>query len=273
MKINQLFSLKDQNAIVTGGYGILGSAMCLGLAMSGARVGVLGRSILKCDKVVELIRSHGGAAIGLEADVLDEDALNMAKQIYENEFGAVNILVNCAGGNMPGATIPPEKNFFDLDITDFDKVVRLNLTGTVLPTQIFSQSMANVSKGVIINISSMTAFRPISRVGGYSAAKSAVTNFTEWLAIEMAGKFGSGIRVNAIAPGFFLTDQNRSLLTNPDESLTSRGQQILENTPFKRFGEPEELVGTLIWLCSPASKFITGVTIPVDGGFNAYSGV
>ena len=174
---------------------------------------------------------------------------------------------------MPGAVIPPEKNFFDLNLEDFQKVVDLNLLGTVLPTQVFSENMAKNKKGVIINIASMAAIRPITRVVGYSAAKAAVENFTRWMAVEMAKKFGEGIRVNAISPGFFLTEQNRTLLTNADGTKTARGQAVITQTPFARFGRPEELIGTLVWLCSDASAFVTGVNIPVDGGFSVFSGV
>lgn len=174
---------------------------------------------------------------------------------------------------MPGATIPPEKNFFDLDIDDFRKVVDLNLLGSVLPTRIFTDVMAEKGKGVIVNISSMAALRTITRVVGYSAAKAAIDNFTRWMAVEMARKFGQGIRVNAIAPGFFITEQNRRLLTNPDGSYTERGNAVIGQTPFGRFGEPQELLGTLVWLCSDASRFVTGVVVPVDGGFSIFSGV
>jgi NAD(P)-dependent dehydrogenase (short-subunit alcohol dehydrogenase family) len=190
-----------------------------------------------------------------------------------DEFGTIDILINAAGGNMPGATIPPDKNFFDLKIEDFQKVVDLNLHGSVIPTKVFSEVMVKNKKGVVINISSMASIRIITRVLGYSAAKAAVDNFTKWMAVEMAKKFGEGFRVNAIAPGFFITEQNRSLLTNADGTLTARGQAVIQQTPFGRFGEPEELNGTLIWLCSDAAKFVTGVVVPVDGGFSVFSGV
>ena len=186
---------------------------------------------------------------------------------------AISLLVNAAGGNLPGAIIMPEQSFFDLKMDEFEKVVDLNLTGTVLPSKVFGEEMAKRKKGVIINIASMASLRPITRVVGYSASKAAVDNFTHWLAIEMAKKFGEGIRVNAIAPGFFITEQNRKLLTNPDGTYTPRGESAIRQTPFARFGLQEELVGTLIWLCSDASKFVTGVTVPVDGGFNVFCGV
>lgn len=273
MNIKSLFSIEGKIVIITGGTGVLGSAMAEGLAEAGARVIILGRRREAGDAVVNSILKKGKEAMFIEADVLDAAQLEKANTIVLGKYGTIDILVNAAGGNMPGAVIQPDKNFFDLDLQAFEKVVDLNLTGTVLPTKIFAQHMAAQRKGIIINIASMASFRPITRVVGYGAAKAAVMNFTEWLSTEMVKKFGEGVRVNAIAPGFFLTEQNRNLLTNADGSLTARGEAILQNTPFGRFGEAEELVGTLIWLCSDASKFVNGVTIPVDGGFNVFSGV
>ena len=270
---SQLFSLANKTAIVTGGTGVLGQAMVKGLVAAGASVGILGRRIEAADALTAEIRSSGGRAIALKADVLDQEQLIKAKETFVKEFGTIDILVNAAGGNMPGAVIPPDKNYFDLNLKDFQKVVDLNLMGTVLPSQVFTEDMVNRKKGVIINIASMASFRPITRVVGYSAAKAAVANFTEWLAIEMAKKFGEGIRVNAISPGFFITEQNRALLTNPDGTFTARGQAAINHTPFARFGRPDELVGTLVWLCSDASAFVTGVNIAVDGGFNVFCGV
>src|SRR5690606_36574155 len=194
-------------------------------------------------------------------------------QQVKSAFGGIDILINAADGNMPGATILPDKNFFDLNMDDFRKVVDLNFHGTVLPTKIFSESMVAKKKGVVINISSMATFRAITRVVGYSAAKAAIDNFTRWMAVEMSRKFGEGLRVNAIAPGFFITELNRALLTNQDGSLTERGQLVINQTPFGRVGEPDELIGTLFWLCSDASNFVTGVVVPVDGGFSIFSGV
>lgn len=196
-----------------------------------------------------------------------------AKETILSKYGTIDILVNAAGGNLPGAIITPDQKFFDLKMDEFQKVVDLNLKGTVLPVKVFCDVMADRGKGVIINIASMASFRPITRVVGYSAAKAAVDNFTQWLAVEMAKKYGEGIRVNAIAPGFFITEQNKALLTNPDGSYTARGEAAIRQTPFARFGVPDELTGTLVWLCSDASKFVTGVTIPVDGGFNVFFGV
>jgi len=271
--IDQLFSLKGKTAIITGGTGVLGGAMVKGLAAAGASVVIIGRRLEAGQTLANEIIASGGTAIAIAADVLNKEQLITARETVIKKFGSIDILVNAAGGNMPGAVIPPDKTFFDLDMDQFQKVVDLNLLGTVLPSQILTEDMAKRKKGVIINIASMASFRPITRVVGYSAAKAAVENFTEWLATEMASKFGEGIRVNAIAPGYFLTEQNRTLLTNPDGSYTARGNAAIKQTPFGRFGKPEELVGTLIWLCSDASAFVTGVDVPVDGGFNVFCGV
>lgn len=268
-----MFQLKDKVAIITGGAGVLGGAMADGLAAAGAKVGILSRTKSKVEQKVNDIRTTGGQALPLIADVLDKQQLEIAKQQVLQEWGQIDILVNCAGGNKKGATIAPQQNIFDLSLADFSKVTDLNLKGTVLPTIVFAQPMAQQKHGCIINISSMAAQQAITRVMGYSAAKAAIDNLTKWMAVEMAQKYGDGIRVNAIAPGFFIAEQNRRLLTHEDGSLTSRGETIISQTPMKRFGEPEELVGTLIWLCSDASKFITGIIVPVDGGFSAFSGV
>ena len=270
---SKLFSLTDKTIVITGGTGVLGQTMVKGLAAAGASVAILGRRKEVAEALAKEVRSLGGQAIAVKADVLDREALTKARETILQEFGSIQILVNAAGGNMPGAIVPPDKTFFDLNLDNFQEVVNLNLMGTVLPTQVFSDDMAKRKKGVIINIASMAAFRPLTRVVGYSAAKAAVENFTQWLAIEMAKKFGEGIRVNAISPGFFLTEQNRTLLTNPDGSYTARGQAAINQTPFARFGKPEELIGTLVWLCSDASAFVTGVNVPVDGGFNVFGGV
>lgn len=267
------FSLAGKVALITGGTGVLGTAMAKGLADAGATVVVLGRRVEVGEKLVHELRVSGRKALAVAADVLKVDQLEQARKVIMDEFGSIDILINAAGGNMPGATIPPDKNFFDLNMIDFEKVVDLNFHGTVLPTKIFSEVMAANKKGVIINISSMASFTTITRVVGYSAAKAAIDNFTRWMAVEMAKKFGEGIRVNAIAPGFFITEQNRTLLTNTDGGFTARGQSVIQQTPFGRFGEPDELLGTLVWLCSDASKFVTGVVVPVDGGFSIFSGV
>jgi NAD(P)-dependent dehydrogenase (short-subunit alcohol dehydrogenase family) len=271
--VNELFKLDGKVAVVTGGTGVLGSAMCIALAKAGASVVILGRRKDAADALAEKIKQSGGQAMGVSADVLNEAQLVTARQAILEKFGTIDILVNGAGGNMPGAVIPPDKTFMDLNMHEFQKVVDLNLTGTVWPSQIFGEVIIKKKQGVIINISSMTALLPLTRVVGYGAAKAAVSNFTLWLAVEMAKKYGEGIRVNAIAPGFFITEQNRNLLTTPDGGLTERGKSIIQGTPFGRFGEPEELCGTLIWLCSDASKFVSGIVVPVDGAFSAYAGV
>ncbi len=268
-----MFELKGKVAIITGGAGVLGGAMAAGLANAGAKVGILSRTKSKVEKKVKDIKKNGGEAIALVADVLDEKQLAAAQKKVMKKWGRIDILVNSAGGNMKGATIMPEQNIFDLSMHDFTRVTDLNLKGTVLPTMVFGKVMAEQKKGCVVNISSMAAQQAITRVVGYSASKAAIDNFTKWMAVEMAHKFGEGIRVNAIAPGFFIADQNRSLLTNEDGSLTARGQTIVNETPVKRFGEPEELTSTLLWLCSDASSFITGIIVPVDGGFSAFSGV
>ncbi len=270
---HKLFDIDGKTAVITGGTGVLGSVMAMGLALAGAHVVVLGRKKESGDAILRKIEEKGKRALFVQADVLDAAQLSEAKEKILKEYKTIDILINAAGGNLPGAIVMPEQNFFDLQIEEFRKVVDLNLLGTVLPTKIFCDVMAKQKKGVIINIASMSSFRPITRVVGYSAAKAGIDNFTGWLAIEMAKKFGEGIRVNAIAPGFFITEQNRRLLTNEDGSFTPRGEAAIRNTPFARFGLPEELIGTLIWLCSDASKFVTGVDIPVDGGFNVFCGV
>ena len=273
MNISELFNVTGKTAIITGGTGVLGSEMTRGLAKAGANTVVIGRNQENGERLRRELTDSGGKALFVQADVLNREQLEKAKAIILAEFGTIDILVNAAGGNMAGAVITPQQTFFDLDMDQFEKVVDLNLKGTVLPTLVFCDSMTQRRQGVIVNIASMASYRPITRVVGYGAAKSAVMNFTEWLAIELASKFGEGLRVNGIAPGFFITEQNRTLLTNPDGSYTERGSNVIRNTPFKRFGEPEELIGTLLWLCSDASRFVTGVTIPVDGGFNVFSGV
>src|SRR5688572_25595002 len=246
--LNSLFSLEKKVAVVTGGTGVLGSSMVKALAMAGAKVAIVGRRKDVADDLAKEIKKSGAEAIGVSADVLNAQQLKNAKKTILDQFGSIDILVNGAGGNMPGATIPADKTFLDLKIEDFQKVVELNLTGSVLPSQILGEAMMTAKKGCIINISSMSAYLPITRVVGYSAAKAAISNFTQWMAVEMARKFGEGIRVNAIAPGFFLTEQNRSLLTTSDGGLTERGNLAIKNTPFGRFGQPEELASTLIWL-------------------------
>lgn len=268
-----MFDLTGKVAVVTGGAGVLGGAMAKGLANAGVKVGILSRNKENVELKVREIEATGGKAMALVSDVLDEKALNAAHEKILKTWKKIDILVNAAGGNMKGATILPEQSIFDLSMEDFTRVTDLNLKGTVLPSMIFGKSMVAAKKGAIINISSMAAQQAITRVLGYSASKAAIDNFTKWLAVEMAHKFGEGIRVNAIAPGFFIGEQNRSLLLQEDGSLTARGKTIISQTPMKRFGEAEELVSTLIWLCSDASSFVSGIVVPVDGGFSAYSGV
>ena len=268
-----MINLDGKVAIITGGNGVLGGAMAHGLAGQGVKVGILGRSKDTVEKRVKEIEDAGGTAMSLVADVLDKKSLQDAKDKILKAWNKIDILVNGAGGNMKGATIGPDQNFFDLSLDDFGKVNDLNFKGTVFPTYIFGKPMADSKKGSIINISSMAAQQAITRVVGYSAAKAAVDNFTKWLAVEMAQKYGDGIRVNAIAPGFFIGEQNRDLLLNKDKSLTARGETIVSNTPMKRFGEAEELQGVTNWLASDAASFVTGIVVPVDGGFSAFSGV
>lgn len=271
--MNELFDLTGKTAVVTGGNGVLGGAMAEGLAKAGARVGILGRTEETVRRQVETISGRGGEAMPLIADVLNTEDLRNVRQQVADQWGPVNIIVNAAGGNLSGAVINPDQSFLDLDDEAFARVVDLNFLGTYHPTKIFAESMIQRREGVVVNISSMTAQQALTRVMGYSAAKAAVDNFTKTLAVEMALKYGDGIRVNAIAPGFFIGTQNKDLLLKKDGSPTDRGQTIINNTPMKRFGEPEELTGTLLWLCSEASRFVTGTIIPVDGGFSAFSGV
>ncbi len=263
-------NFKGKVAIITGGAGVLGGSMAKGLALEGIKVAILGRTASTIQTKVDEINSLGGEATGLIADVLNREQLEIARKDILEKWGSIDILVNAAGGNIRGAVIMPEESFFDMDINDFDAVTELNLKGTVLPTLVFGEQMAKQQKGSIINISSMAA---ITRVVGYSASKAAIDNFTKWLAVEMAIKQSENIRVNAIAPGFFIGEQNRRMLLNEDGTLTSRGEIIIANTPVSRFGEAKELISTLLWMCSDASSFVTGIVVPVDGGFSAFSGV
>ncbi|MHB9055134.1 MAG: SDR family oxidoreductase [Paludibacteraceae bacterium] len=269
--MNELFSIKNKVVIITGGTGVLGSTIASFLSMEGAKVVILGRREEAGEKLVNEIRRKGNEAIFLKTDVLDKHVLEDNRKEILNRYGRIDALINAAGGNMPGATIGPSETFFDLNIDDFDKVLQLNLTGTVVPTQVFLEPMVEQQKGSIINFTSMAAFRPMTRVAGYAAAKAGISNFTQYMAHEVALKFGEGIRVNAIAPGFFITEQNRSLLTNPDGSYTERGKDVIRQTPFKRFGRPEELCGTAQYLISDASSFVTGTVAVVDGGFNTFA--
>jgi len=269
-----LFTVRGQTAVITGGGGVLGSAMAHALASAGVRVAVLSLHETSCAQVVASIQAQGEEAIGIACDVMDRAALERARTAIFEHFSAIDILINAAGGNRPAATTSSEQTFFDLDPRAIEHVFNLNFTGTLLASQVFGKSLVEQGQGSIVNITSMNALRPLTRIPAYSAAKAAVANFTQWLAVHMAREYSERIRVNAIAPGFFLTEQNRFLLTDQQTGvLTARGQAILEHTPMGRFGEPEDLVGTLFWLLSPASRFVTGIVIPVDGGFSAYSGV
>ncbi|MEO1645091.1 MAG: SDR family oxidoreductase, partial [Chloroflexota bacterium] len=254
--------------------GALGQAMSLALADAGAIVIIIARDTDKTSQLIEKIKAQGGKAEGFSADVLDKNALStVAQQIIETH-GQIDILINGAGGNRAEATtMPDQRTFFDLPEEALRWVFDLNLVGTILPSQVFGQHMADKQSGVIINLSSMASYQPLTRVVAYSAAKAAINNFTQWLATYMATIHSPSIRVNAIAPGFFLGEQNRFLLLNEDDTLTPRGQQIIDHTPMNRFGEPDDLIGTLLWLCSDASRFVTGIVVPVDGGFSAFSGV
>ena len=266
-----LFNIQDNVAVITGGTGVLGRAIAKYLACEGAKVVILGRKADVGDAIVADIRQTGGEACFFTTDVMDADRLRQNLDDILARYGRIDTLLNAAGGNMPGATIPPDKTFFDLDPAQFQTVLNLNLTGTVLPTQVFLRPMVEQGRGSIINFSSMAAFRPMTRVCGYAAAKAGISNFTAYMATECARKFGEGIRVNAIAPGFFITEQNRALLTNPDGSYTQRGQDVIRQTPFGRMGQPEELCGTIHYLMSDASRFVTGTVAVVDGGFNAFA--
>ncbi len=269
-----LFDVQGQTAVITGGGGVLGRVMAGALAQAGVRVAVISLHATSSARVVESIRAAGGEALGVACNVMDRAALEQAREEILRTFTSIDILVNGAGGNQPQATTSPERSFFDLDVQAIDAVLGLNFTGTLQSCQVFGRSMVEQGHGCIVNITSMNAVRPLTRIPAYSAAKAAVANFTQWLAVHMAQEYSRHIRVNAISPGFFMTEQNRFLLTDAQTgAMTPRGQAILDHTPMGRLGDPEELVGTLLWLVSPASAFVTGVVVPVDGGFSAYSGV
>jgi NAD(P)-dependent dehydrogenase (short-subunit alcohol dehydrogenase family) len=267
-----IFSLAGRVAVVTGGYGVLGGNLASSLGAVGARVAVIGRKRASAEAKVEEIRSQGGEAMAVVADVVDEGQLKVACADILAAWGQVDILINAAGGNVPRAR-SDSKPVFEIPMDAFDEVLRLNLHGTVVPSMIFGAAMAERKSGVILNISSMAASRALTHLMGYSIAKAGVENMTRWLAVDLARRYGSGIRVNAIAPGFFVANQNRALLINPDGSHTPRGTQIISATPMGRFGEADELVGPVHFLCSDAASFVTGVVIPIDGGFSAFSGV
>lgn len=269
--MNSLFNIKDYVVVITGGTGVLGRAIAKYLALEGAKVAIMGRKEEVGHAIVDDICKAGGEASFYKTDVMDQTVVEQNCQDILDRYRHIDTLLNAAGGNQPGATITPDQTFFDLDAAQFQKVLNLNLTGTVIPTQVFLKPMVKAGKGSIINFSSMAAFRPMTRVCGYAAAKAGISNFTAYMATECAKKFGEGIRVNAIAPGFFITEQNRSLLTNPDGSYTQRGQDVIRQTPFGRMGDPEELCGTIHYLMSDAAKFVTGTVAVVDGGFNCFA--
>jgi NAD(P)-dependent dehydrogenase (short-subunit alcohol dehydrogenase family) len=269
--MKNLFDIKDYVVVITGGTGVLGRCIAKYLAQQGAKVAILGRKEEVGNAIVEEIKKVGGEASFYKTDVMNEETVEQNCKDILAKYGKVDTLLNAAGGNQPGATIGPDQNFFDLDPAQFQKVLSLNLTGTVIPTQVFLRPMVKQGKGSIINFSSMAAFRPMTRVCGYAAAKAGISNFTAYMAHETAKKFGEGIRVNAIAPGFFITEQNRALLTNPDGTYTQRGNDVIRQTPFGRMGKPEELCGTIQYLMSNAAAFVTGTVAVVDGGFNIYA--
>lgn len=269
--MKNLFDIKDNVVVITGGTGVLGRAIAIHLADQGAKVVIMGRKAEVGNEIVKEIKENGGEAMFLVTDVMNREILEQNLADILAAYGRVDALLNAAGGNMPGATVAPTGTFFDLKIEEFQRVLDLNLTGTVLPTQVFLKPMVEQNKGAILNFSSMAAFRPMTRVCGYAAAKAGISNFTAYMATEVAKKFGEGIRVNAIAPGFFLTEQNRSLLTNPDGSWTQRGEDVIRQTPFGRMGRAEELCGTIQYLISEAASFVTGTVAVVDGGFNTYA--
>ena len=273
MNKGNLFDLTDRVVVMTGACGVLGRSIVKYFAAQGAKVVVLSRerSAELAETLVDEIKSDGGEACYFPTDVLDRASLQKNYDQIMEKYGRIDVLLNAAGGNMPAATVPPDKTIFDLDIDAVRKVTELNLFGTILPTTVFAKAMVQQGKGSIINFSSMSSFRPLTRVAGYGVAKAAINNWTKYLSSELAIKFGEGLRVNAIAPGFLLTDQNRTLLTNPDGSLTDRSRAILGHTPFDRFLEPVELFGTLHYLASDASAAVTGTVAVVDGGFDSFS--
>jgi NAD(P)-dependent dehydrogenase (short-subunit alcohol dehydrogenase family) len=272
--VHQLFSLQGQTALVTGGSGHLGKALALGLARAGAQVAVLGRRLDPCQQVAEAIQAAGGQALAVACDVLDRAALERVAAEITSAFGPVDILINGAGGNQPQATTTAERTFFDLDLQAMEQVMAANFSGAWQCCQVFGRAMAERGQGCIVNITSMSALRPMTRVPAYSGAKAALANFTQWLAVYMAQEYSPRIRVNALAPGFFLTEQNRYLLLDAQTGEpTPRTQTILAHTPQGRLGTPDDLPGTLLWLVSPAAAFVTGIVVPVDGGFSAFGGV
>jgi len=273
MESNELFSLKGKVVVVTGGTGILGGAFVKGIAAAGGTAVILGRNAAVAEQRAEEIIASGGKALAVVADVLEEADLVRARDMILEKCGRIDGLVNGAGGNMPEGVLQPDADIFSMNINGMKKAMVLNVWGTIIPTQVFGGVMAKNGGGSIVNISSVSSKQAVTKVLGYSMGKAAVDCYTQWFAVEVANRFGDSIRVNAIMPGFFLTEQNRTLLTNSDGSFTDRGNLVIKNTPFKRFGKPEELVGALIYLLSDASRFVTGMQLGVDGGFTIFSGV
>ena len=272
--MSNLFDVRDKSIVITGGGGVLCSAMAKALAGAGARIAVLDLDEVAAAQVADEIKSDGGLAVAVKCDVLDKESLESAKEEVNSVYGRTDALINGAGGNKKEATTSPEMPFFDLPKDAVGFVFNLNFLGTLLPSQVFGKEMAESGAGIILNVSSMCAFSPLTKVAAYSAAKAAVSNFTQWLAVHICQNYSKDVRVNAIAPGFFLTEQNRFLLTDEKTGdLTARGKTIIDHTPMGRFGQAEELVGTVMWLLSDATKFVTGIVVPIDGGFSAFSGV
>lgn len=269
-----MYDFTGQTVVVTGGAGVLGGEISRALVGCGANVAILDLNLEPAKRLLELMGEGAKRALTVQTNVLEVESLRKASEVVLEKFGAVHCLVNAAGGNKPQATTSPEHSFFDLPADALRWVFDLNIIGTVLPSQVFGKIMAEKGKGTILNISSMNAFRPLTRIPAYSAAKAGVSNFTQWLAVHMAQLYSTKIRVNAIAPGFFMTQQNKFLLTDEKTgNLTPRGKSIIDHTPMACFGKPEDLFGAVLWLLSPASAFVTGVIVPIDGGFSAYSGV
>ena len=273
LPLQKFYDFSGKVVVVTGGAGVLCSVMCKAFAEAGAKVAILDLTPDHARALAEEINANGGKAVSIVCNVLERESIEVAARKVIETFGHAAILINGAGGNRPQATTNPNQTFFDLPLETLRGVFDLNLVGTILPSQVFGKIMADQKEGVILNISSMNAFRPLTRIPAYSAAKAGVSNFTQWLATHMAQEYSPSIRVNAIAPGFFIGEQNRDLLLNKDGSLTARGKTILDHTPQGRFGTPDDLIGAVLWLTSPAAAFVTGVVIPVDGGFSAFSGV
>lgn len=271
--MNEIFSIKNKVTVITGASGVLGGSLAKSFTEAGAIVVALGRNQETLDVRVKELTASGGEALAVEANVMNIESLESASKKITEKYGRIDILLNIAGGNIPSATLSAEQSFLDMNIDGWDEVTDLNINGTVYPCYVFGKVMAKQGTGSIVNISSMAAYSAITRVAGYSAAKSAITNFTQWLASDLALKYGDKIRVNAIAPGFFIGDQNRAILLNPDGSLTDRSKKVIAKTPMGRFGDADELNGAVQFLCSDAASFITGALLPVDGGFSAFSGV